>query len=48
MYGVTFKANKDIDSNEPPVNEFNKLKESPNDDSKNALIWELSIPGIGN
>jgi hypothetical protein len=48
MYGVTFNANSDIDSNEPPVKEFNRLNESPSKVSRYSLIWALSIPGIGN
>jgi hypothetical protein len=34
IYGVTFNANNDICSNEPPVKEFSKLNESPNSVSR--------------
>ena len=47
IYGVTFNANNDIDSNDPPVKEFNRLKESPNKEFKYWLIVSVSIPGIG-
>ena len=29
IYGVTFNAKTDIDSNDPPVKEFSRLNESP-------------------
>ena len=47
MCGVTFNANNDIDSNDPPVKEFKRLKESPNNEFKYWLIVSVSIPGIG-
>lgn len=47
MYGVTFNADNDIDSNDPPVKEFKRLKESPNNEFKYWLIVSVSIPGIG-
>lgn len=48
MYGETFNAKIDICSKEPPVNEFNKLKESPSELFKNCLIASELIIGDAN